>query len=1115
MATITSTAAGNWSAGGTWVGGVAPVDGDKAVINHVVTVDDTSRAVGVNGATDSILINASGSLKASRTANSTLTVKGRIKLNADGATLDYGKSTDKIPSTYTARMILNRDDTAGGHLSIDTNGRASMGFYIHGDTNRTRVTKLTTAITSTGSVSFDVADATGWTVGDDICLGHSNSANPSTTQYEECAITAKSGNTITATVAYTHGVGCFVGNMTANVSIESYNGANPAGIDIHLEGLSAQTVEFGHAVFLNMGSYAPIQAGLRIIDGYAGATSAIKTFDGMVFRATTNDATYNSPNSLCFNAVNRKFTISNSISYTRRTITQSFCIWTVGDVSKVDFDNCMLCAETPFNAVNPSIQASKIRNSWISVSGQYPISPYFNSGIEFENTVVSGWGIGFSVVTLPYEVVFSDSDIGSTHGWYSRFGDKFIRNGGSYGAYWRYRSRNTKFAAAWDTPMTDAERALCNDICYAEYLDKNGSVTTQEIYTAYGTIKRDNSNNKRSTSSVAIKPTAAAKDIKYEVSIPCANGATVRVVGYCKADSSFYNGGGSGWTAPTAVLSGTINGVTLTPATFTASSAANNAFEFFDISITNSSGADGNVTLTLNANAKSVTTGTVYFDGVPTNSKFVTKARHYGFVFDQTLPNATVNSAVSGSSAWSTAGTGSASLTAETTALGITGVTIPSPSSSASAIVLTASKTFQQVYDYTQAWACTTTNLAYAVPCTSPVPTVLIAAANVTTTGYSLTGGSIAMGSYTLTSQLTAGGYAFTYTGGTYSQAVAGSAVFNGGTLTLGAENSALTFTASNAIITFAPTANAVTYGLGGGTFSGTIDLRNTHATRTITVELPSGTTYTTANNTGAAITVTTPAIYQSVTITGFTAGSRIWIKDVTSGTVLFNGTASAGGTVISGSSCVWTDAVAASASRQIKIRVAYQSGATAKEFVEVLNIGTCGVLNADKAITYIVTQTADATYDANAVDGSTVTDITFTDAATDLVVCNLSGGSTTYARLYAAFVAWMFTSAGIDDDNTYIEARDTANYLFTAMKIRNTNATPLTITGGYGRDATSGLVADIIDVAGSTGNIYPQPDHVVPYQTTGTYAITGDISTIITSIGNIPDAVWSKELPL
>lgn len=323
------------------------------------------------------------------------------------------------------------------------------------------------------------------------------------------------------------------------------------------------------------------------------------------------------------------------------------------------------------------------------------------------------------------------------------------------------------------------------------------------------------------------------------------------------------------------------------------------------------------------------------------------------------------------------------------------------------------------------------------------------------------------------------------------------------------------TYTASTTAVYGIRIAAAGTFGLDGTTFSGfTKDLDVTAASGTVTVNLADGTSTPTYQTAGATVTFVSSPVYQTVTLTGFTAGSRIWIKDVTSSTVLFNGTASAGDTVISGSSCVWTDSSVAAADRQIAIRVAYVSTVTAKAFLDVADIGTCGQAAGSQSIAYIVAQTADTTYNSNAIDGSTVADVTFTDAATDLVNCNLAGGSTTYPRVYAAFVYWMFTSNGIDDDNTYIDAPDTANYLFTAMKVRNTSATPLTITGGYGRDATSGLVADIIDVAGSTGNIYPEPDHVVAYQTTGTYAITGDISTVITSIGTVPQAVWEYTLP-
>jgi hypothetical protein len=274
-------------------------------------------------------------------------------------------------------------------------------------------------------------------------------------------------------------------------------------------------------------------------------------------------------------------------------------------------------------------------------------------------------------------------------------------------------------------------------------------------------------------------------------------------------------------------------------------------------------------------------------------------------------------------------------------------------------------------------------------------------------------------------------------------------------------------------------------------TFAGTpatdkVHVTNTSGTTTININ---GTTTLVAGDVtsdGATVSIVSSPVYQSVVVSGFTAGSRIQIYDTTNTVELFNGTASAGDTVVSGSTATWTDPTAAAGNRAIRVRIAYTSGATAKQFQELTGL-TCGTTSATASITYPVTQVNDTTYNSNAIDGPAVyasSGITFTDAATDLVNCNIPGGTVSWPTIYACFVYWLSTAAGIDDDITYIDAPDTANYLLTAMKIRNTNATPLTITSGYGRDITSGLVADIIDTAGSTGNIFPSPDHVVPFAT-------------------------------
>jgi hypothetical protein len=248
-------------------------------------------------------------------------------------------------------------------------------------------------------------------------------------------------------------------------------------------------------------------------------------------------------------------------------------------------------------------------------------------------------------------------------------------------------------------------------------------------------------------------------------------------------------------------------------------------------------------------------------------------------------------------------------------------------------------------------------------------------------------------------------------------------------------------------------------------------------------------------------------ALNQSVTITGPTAGSRVQIYDTTNNVELFNSTTSP---------YYWEDPSAPVGDRAIRVRIAYVSGTSAKAFIEA-NIGTCGTASNNKDVTYLASQTNDTTYNSNAIDGPAIyatSGITFTDAATDRVNCNIAGGSVTWPTIYATFVYWNFTSTGIANDFTYISAPDTANYLLSGMKIRNTSATDLMVISGYGREATSGLSKDIIDTAGSTGNIFLAPDHVVPYAVSGTYAITGDISTVLAAIPAATDnatAVWAN----
>lgn len=388
----------------------------------------------------------------------------------------------------------------------------------------------------------------------------------------------------------------------------------------------------------------------------------------------------------------------------------------------------------------------------------------------------------------------------------------------------------------------------------------------------------------------------------------------------------------------------------------------------------------------------------------------------------------------------------------------------------AKTFVVSASHTMLELYQRAQWWANQDAQWDADIPLTTTNGTTFTQPSTWTISGVEFLtgGGTIAGGSVILNGP-------DTYTTG-----------FNGCTITA-QEEGIYDVIVADSIVTFAPTANAVTYTMGDGVFTGTVDLRNTHATRAITVELPAGTSYTTANNTGATITVSLPSTTVSISLSGFVSGTRIQIYDTLNSVELFND-------IVAATTKVYTETY--SVDRTIRVRAAYVSGTSAKGFVEE-NLGT--VTSSAPTVSRDLEQIDDTVYNTNAVNGSLVSGITFTDATTDTVNIDISGGSTDWQDIYAAFVYWMFTVSGIADDIAYVQAVDTANYRLTSMKIKNTSSptVPLEITGGYGVDNTTGASIDLVDTTG--GTLVFAPDHVVAKVVSvgGVNVITGDIADI------------------
>ena len=820
MATITSAGSGLASATSTWVGGVVPVEGDKVIIaaGHVVTIDGTF-TWGDDNVTETIgtaAVSVSGTLKASRSVSSNLTVKGLIFVDFATHGIDYGTEADPIPNGVTATLQLNKATTpairTGLRQRVPTTGAGNFTKWTFvGAPGRVRGVDLASDAT-TGSATITLSSAShGWKVGDQVGLMNTTD-NSSVDECELRTVSSIDGGnpalvTLNAAPTYLHKAGSPVMNLSANVILKSFNE------------VQGQTALLG-TQFANSLSTAATNG-----YWYIFKDAALLSLGGSSANVGMFNSGANSP--LAGVYTNYGITLTNC-AVRNDVSTASFM--NVGTQKPTTLDGCALYTK---GQLHYGLGRVVVNNSWMALStfndsGNSQYLTHNNNWATFRSggnvfnglATIRNWRISGRATSLG-GAFFYDCDVGKTYGWKATSGDKWFRfAGGTYADVLTSIVR-CKVNSTVSIPDFATYLAPQGDSLRVDYVDKDQDTTQQETYYSAGNVKRNNSVNYRSTSSVAIAHHTTGKAVIKEQSIPCANGQTIRVVGYVRFDTAFYNS--NDYTAPTVTLSG----LGATPVVFTASSAANGAWEKYDISITNTAGYDGNFTLTYTASAKTVTTGTVYFDGVP-DSPFVTQCRHYGFDLSQeTSPTRTVDSYVSAN---------------ESTAAAYTGITIDG-SNKRITFGSGTGDTTQKFYDYTRAWACL--NLDKDIPL------------NRAGALYSLaTGWTVIDPTYS----------GLTWGGGKVEWSAAGS---KSGSF----DSNQHVFAAAGA------------YDMGNCVFSGTVEFVNSSGGNVVVI-VPEGTDYI---NTGPNITVNVAVDQAEALISGIVAGSRLQIYNVTTATEMVN----------------------------------------------------------------------------------------------------------------------------------------------------------------------------------------------------------------------------------
>lgn len=615
MAALTTTKSSTWSDATAWSGGAVPVAGTDTVTiqsGHTITVNGTY-GVGTDTSTPAITIASGGILKASRTATNNLTLRGDISISSGGE-LDYGKSGDPTSLTYKSTLTLNYSASlAVGEYGIR---RLSGGkLYMYGATIDNYTTS--TAICNSGQANITVASHTNWEVGATIVVSSSNVKAEAETKI----IQSISGDVITCTTnfTYSHASGVKINYHGGSTVVTSYNSAYPGFISIASGTEStADLVEIQYTSFFNgTGHNSTVNSyGLGLVNA-AGSVKAIKSvsnnnFYGGTYQLDNYNLSYDIP------MTGNVFSNATTASIYMRSGTAS----TLGYFQIIN-------SPTAINsAFNQGGQKVILNNGYFN-SCTYPL--LFSTSILFEINDTD-----FDANTYNFYVAAN----GSTTFNNCKFNMGVGTPSSTYFIY--LPSANAQALITLNDCETNfGSMTLANfaanlttfglSTFYIRFNNREANPQNQEFYSPTYLLYRDNSTYKNSQSAIRLEPKTTSA-VSSTFKFLAANGVPATIKGSLRYNTAYGTA-----TKPSI----TISGLGITPSTYTMTGSAN-TWEDFTLTVTQNSGADGELDVVFTGQSTDTTSSQCWLSGIPV-VPYVTFCRHYGYVFQPTIPTRTVD----------------------------------------------------------------------------------------------------------------------------------------------------------------------------------------------------------------------------------------------------------------------------------------------------------------------------------------------------------------------------------------------------------------------------------------------------------------------------------------